>query len=284
MDSQNYLSIYAKSFSWAGFFLTKETYKKCSDLYNFCRFLDNIADEPGELEARKLKFKEFKDNFKSKNFSNPIIENMWRLIDDTNISTNIIYDLFDGVESDLKERVEFKTEKELLIYSYRVAGTVGLMMAKILKVKKEIAFKAAIDLGIAMQLTNISRDVIEDQNLNRHYINPEIEKILETLDLAESFYKSCFYSIKEIPFRLRFSICVARRVYRKIGHKIKNKKDFNEYEKSGKIFITNFGKIVQTFISLLDMIELSFTKEPKIHETENKHKIIMEEINLNERF
>ena len=159
MDSQNYLSIYAKSFSWAGFFLTKETYKKCSDLYNFCRFLDNIADEPGELEARKLKFKEFKDNFKSKNFSNPIIENMWRLIDDTNISTNIIYDLFDGVESDLKERVEFKTEKELLIYSYRVAGTVGLMMAKILKVKKEIAFKAAIDLGIAMQLTNISRAV-----------------------------------------------------------------------------------------------------------------------------
>ena len=284
MDSQNYLSIYAKSFSWAGFFLTKETYKKCSDLYNFCRFLDNIADEPGELEARKLKFKEFKNNFKSKNFSNPIIENMWRLIDDTNISTNIIYDLFDGVESDLKERVEFKTEKELLIYSYRVAGTVGLMMAKILKVKKEIAFKAAIDLGIAMQLTNISRDVIEDQNLNRHYINPEIEKILETLDLAESFYKSCFSSIKEIPFRLRFSICVARRVYRKIGHKIKNKKDFNEYEKSGKIFVTNFGKIAQTFISLLDMIKLSFTKEPKIHETENKHKIIMEEINLNERF
>ena len=284
MDSKNYLSIYAKSFTWAGFFLTKETYNKCSDLYNFCRYLDNIADEPGELKARKLKFKEFKDNFKSKNFSNPIIGNMWRLIDDTNISTNIIYDLFDGVESDLKERVEFKTEKELLIYSYRVAGTVGLMMAKILKVKKEIAFKAAIDLGIAMQLTNISRDVIEDQNLNRHYINPEIEKILETLDLAESFYKSCFYSIKEIPFRLRFSICVARRVYRKIGHKIKNKKDFNEYEKSGKIFVSNFGKIAQTFISLLDMIELSFTKEPKIHETENKHKIIMEEINLNERF
>ena len=284
MDSQNYLSIYAKSFSWAGFFLTKETYKKSSDLYNFCRYLDNIADEPGDLEARKLKFKEFKDNFKSKNFSNPIIENMWRLIDDTDISTNIIYDLFDGVESDLKERVEFKTEKELLIYSYRVAGTVGLMMAKILKVKKEIAFKAAIDLGIAMQLTNISRDVIEDQNLNRHYINPEIEKILETLDLAESFYKSCFSSIKEIPFRLRFSICVARRVYRKIGYKIKNKKDFNEYEKSGKIFVSNFGKIAQTFISLLDMIELSFTKEPKIHETENKHKIIMEEINLNERF
>ena len=95
---------------------------------------------------------------------------MWKLVADTNISTNIIYDLFDGVESDLEEKVELKSEKELLIYSYRVAGTVGLMMAKILNVKKESAFKAAIDLGIAMQLTNISRDVIEDKNLNRYYI------------------------------------------------------------------------------------------------------------------
>ena len=113
--------------------------------------------------------------FKSKNFSNPIIEKMWNLVADTNISTNIIYDLFDGVESDLEEKVELKSEKELLIYSYRVAGTVGLMMAKILNVKKESAFKAAIDLGIAMQLTNISRDVIEDKNLNRYYIKSDIK-------------------------------------------------------------------------------------------------------------
>ena len=136
MNNQNYLSIYAKSFNWAGFFLDKETYQKCSDLYTFCRYLDNIADETGELETKKLQFKEFKNDFKSKNFSNPIIEKMWKLVADTNISTNIIYDLFDGVESDLKEKVELKSEKELLIYSYRVAGTVGLMMAKILNVKE----------------------------------------------------------------------------------------------------------------------------------------------------
>ena len=116
-----------------------------------------------------------------------------------------------------------KSEKELLICSYRVAGTVGLMMAKILNVKKESAFKAAIDLGIAMQLTNISRDVIEDKNLNRYYIKSDIKEIKDTLELAETFYRSCFYYIKDIPFRLRFSICVARRVYRAIGFQIKKK-------------------------------------------------------------
>ena len=59
--------------------------------------------------------------------------------------------------------------KELLVYSYRVAGTVGLMMAKILKVNKTNSLKSAIDLGIAMQLTNISRDVIEDKIIKNLY-------------------------------------------------------------------------------------------------------------------
>ena len=66
-------------------------------------------------------------------------------------------------ERDIKESVKFNSKKELLIYSYRVAGTVGLMMAKILNVQKEQSLKSAIDLGIAMQLTNLSRDVMEDK-------------------------------------------------------------------------------------------------------------------------
>ena len=62
---------------------------------------------------------------------------MWDLMNERNISKKIVDDLFDGVNSDLKKEVIIKTEKELLIYSYRVAGTVGLMMAKIFGVKKE---------------------------------------------------------------------------------------------------------------------------------------------------
>ena len=105
-----------------------------------------------------------------------------------------------------------------------MAGTVGLMMAKILRVSKKSSLKSAIDLGIAMQLTNISRDVIEDFKNNRSYIEKNFEEISSTVNLAETFYENSFYSIKDIPISFRFSILVARRVYRKIGHKIINKK------------------------------------------------------------
>ena len=70
-----------------------------------------------------------------------------------------------GLKQILEEKVVINSKKDLLVYSYRVAGTVGLMMAKILKVKNKEALKGAIDLGIAMQLTNIARDVCEDKNV-----------------------------------------------------------------------------------------------------------------------
>ena len=100
---------------------------------------------------------------------------MWDLMDHHLISIKIVEDLFDGVESDLNKKVQLNNKKDLLIYSYRVAGTVGLMMAKILNVKDQNSMKAAIDLGIAMQLTNISRDVVEDSKINRFYIKNDFE-------------------------------------------------------------------------------------------------------------
>ena len=100
---------------------------------------------------------------------------MWDLMDHHLITIKIVEDLFDGVESDLNKKVQLNNKKDLLIYSYRVAGTVGLMMAKILNVKDQNSMRAAIDLGIAMQLTNISRDVVEDSKINRFYIKNDFE-------------------------------------------------------------------------------------------------------------
>ena len=282
MSAKNYLSTYAKSFNWAGFFLPKKTYKKCSALYDFCRVVDNIADDQNALEVKLTKFKEFKDNFENKNFSNPIIKNIWDLIYENNISTKIIHDLFDGINSDIKEQVKLNTKKELLIYSYRVAGTVGLMMAKILKVDKKNSLKSAIDLGIAMQLTNISRDVIEDLNNNRIYIDQNFENIKSTIQLSEEFYENSFYSIKEIPLSFRFSILVARRVYRKIGYKILNKKNFENYKKSGKIYVNNIEKIVETLLSIVDLIKLILT-DNNDDNIDHDHYLINEEIKLDER-
>ena len=281
--SNNLISTHAKSFSWAGFFLAKQTFENGSNLYDFCRTLDDIADENTSLDSKKQKFNKIKKDFIERNFENILIKNIDNIIKKFNISEKIVLDLFDGIESDIKESIEFKTRQELLVYSYRVAGTVGLMMAKILKVNSKIALRSAVDLGIAMQLTNIARDVVEDSGRNRKYIDHDFIKIKETLSIAELFYKSSFKSIKEIPLINRFAILVARRVYREIGNNILRKKDLENYNKSGKIFVNKIGKIKQTIFSIFDLFILIFSKS-YIHLTNEEHMEISKEINLNERF
>ena len=156
------------------------------------------------------------------------------------------------------------------------------MMAKILKVKSKTALKSAIDLGIAMQLTNISRDVIEDREKNREYIKHDISNIKNTITTADLFYNSCFNSIREIPIRCRFAILVARRVYREIGYKIIKKRDIEEYNQSGKIYVTKAGKIVQTILSIFDFFRLLFIQSDNYYRNEEHNEIGLE-INIDER-
>ena len=286
MTTKNYLSIYAKSFNWSGFFLPKKIYYKCSVLYDFCRTIDNIADQNKDLETKKKELGEFRKKFEQKNKDDGVIKNMWDLMNEKNISKKIVEDLFDGINSDLKKEVRMETEKELLIYSYRVAGTVGLMMAKIFGVKKKESLQRAIDLGIAMQLTNIARDVVEDEKKNRVYLikssNDAFKSIKNIILKADSFYESSFEGIKDIPFNSRFSIIVARRVYRQIGKKILSKKDIESYREAGKIYVSKIGKIIQTLFALKDLIILFFIKNKK-YEKEIEYNLINEDIGLNER-
>ena len=282
MADQSYLSIYAKSFNWAGFFLPKQTYLKCSALYDFCRVADNIADSNEAIELKKIKFLDFQNNFNNKKFDDPIIKNMWQLINEFDIPFKVVNDLLDGINSDIQQSIKLHKKKDLLLYSYRVAGTVGLMMAKILRVNKKDSLKSAIDLGIAMQLTNISRDVVEDLNFGRSYIDLNFEEIRSTIKLSESYYENSFYSIKEIPLAFRFAILVARRVYRKIGYKILKKQNLENYKKSGKIYVTKIEKIIETLCSVYDLIKL-FLINKNDNDIEHNHSLIREEINLDER-
>ena len=282
MSDQSYLSIYAKSFNWAGFFLPKETYLKCSALYDFCRVADNIADSNETIDIKKIKFLDFQNNFNNQKFDDPIIKNMWQLINEFNISLKVVHDLLDGINSDIQKNIKLNKKKDLLLYSYRVAGTVGLMMAKILRVNKKSSLKSAIDLGIAMQLTNISRDVVEDLNFGRSYINFNFEEIKSTIKLSDSYYEKSFYSIKQIPFAFQFAILVARRVYRKIGYKILNMKNLENYRKSGKIYVSNLEKTIETFLSFFDLIKL-FLINANDDYIKHEHILINEELNLDER-
>jgi phytoene synthase len=282
MADQSYLAIYAKSFNWAGFFLPKKTYLKCSALYDFCRVADNIADSGEDIEIKKEKFINFQNNFNNQKFDDPIIKNMWQLIKEFNIPLKVVHDLLDGIYSDIQKNIKLNNKKDLLLYSYRVAGTVGLMMAKILKVNKQSSLKSAIDLGIAMQLTNISRDVVEDLNFGRSYINLNFEEIKSTIRLSENYYKNSFYSIKQIPLTFRFAILVARRVYKKIGNKILKKQNLENYKRSGKIYVSNIEKIIETLLSIFDLIKLSLINKDDDN-IKHDHDLINEEINLNER-
>ena len=295
MTKKNYLADYAKSFNWAGFFLPRIIYNDCSKLYAFCRVLDDIADEKSNLELRIERINEIKNilnktykldnndrNTLDQNEHEITIKDMIILAENNNIKKIILNDLIEGVSSDLKPKVYLRSAKDILVYSYRVAGTVGLMMAKILNVNDTRSLKGAIDLGIAMQLTNIARDVFEDQKMNRQYIKPDFENIEATLKLADMFYESSFSSIKKIPFKYRFAIIVARRVYRQIGKKILKKRNMESYEKSGKIYVNNIEKIYQTILSLFDLI-LLFLKDIESHKRIKEHGIISEEINLDER-
>ena len=293
MMKKNYLALFAKSFNWAGFFLPRKIYNDCAMLYAFCRNLDDIADEKNHLDAKIEKFNKVKSFFKksfdldNKDRHSPyenetIILDIITLAENNKIKRIIIEDLIDGVASDLKKRIHIRLVKDLLIYSYRVAGTVGLMMSRILNVNDRRALKGAIDLGIAMQLTNIARDVVEDKKMNREYIKPDFENIKATLKLAEMFYESSFSSIQKIPFRYKFSIIVARRIYRQIGRKILQKGSMENYEKSGKIYINNFEKTYQTIISIFDLI-LIYLKEIEPHQRAEEHAIISQEVDLDER-
>ena len=279
--NNNLIKLHAKSFYWASFFLSKKIFLKSSSLYNFCRTLDDIVDGPEDLDLKKQKFLQFKNDFINKNFNNKIIQEMWDIMKSEYISKIIVLDLFDGVETDLKEKVILNNKKDLTIYSYRVAGTVGLMMSKILKVEDKNALRGAINLGIAMQFTNIARDIVEDKKRNREYINHNFLSLKEVINESETLYDKSFQAIKSIPLRSRFAVIVARRVYRKIGHYILKQKNIDNYNNAGKIYVPISGKIIETFLSVLDFFKLLLIKNNNY--INSSHEILDKEINLDER-
>lgn len=271
---------HSKSFFWASFFLPKDIFTKCSAVYDFCRTIDDIADSNKNLNIKKKNFITFKKKFFQHKNSIKVIDRFKVLLQKENISEHIIQDLFDGIQTDLKTKVIIKNQKKLYIYSYQVAGTVGLIIAKILGIKNKEDFQGAVKLGVAMQFTNIARDVVEDAKNNRFYINDNFKSLKQIIQMADKLYDEFMSSIVNISPRYRLAILVARRVYRQIGYEILKKKDMKTYLISGKIYIKNYQKLFQTILATLDFIKSIFFKTKNI----NKNKVnLFKYININER-
>ena len=234
-----------KSFYWAGKFLPKECINMAAELYSFCRSLDDIADN-GEINSLK-NLKNIRSNIKKKTFKD--LENIYSIKYPkflNSSSKKVVIDLIDGLILDQKV-ILFKKEEELIRYSYHVAGTVGIMMCDALKCDNSFAKSFAVDLGIAMQLTNIARDVLEDAKMGRRYlpgswvqnISPKeivlaaktnnlkkiriISKgIKKLLILSEQYYRSGERGFVFLHLNTRVAISVASGIYREIGVQLEN--------------------------------------------------------------
>lgn len=267
-NDPNSLKKHGKSFYWASFFLPKRNKDAATKLYSICRFFDDLADDNSEDQTKILtgEFKKICDDL-----SHPINE----FFTSHNLSIKILGDLVDGLVKDQTD-VRIKNEKELIQYAYQVAGTVGLMMSPLIMVNNNKANKHAIDLGIAMQLTNIARDIYEDALMNRIYLpqdwisNTDISELTDISSnkdliqikgaikrlilLSETYYKNGFAGMRYIPLKTRLAIFFAAKIYRAIGQKIKK----NRYEYSYKrIYVSTIEKLFITFISIPEFVFLN---------------------------
>ena len=227
----------ANSFHWARRFLSPVHGERATRLYGFCRRVDDLADDNNCALSAGSALAAVRAALESGASANEALSDMLTLMRDCHIDPAIPLDLITGVESDLGE-VRLATMAELEQYCYRVAGTVGLMMTAALDVTTPEALPHAVDLGIAMQLTNICRDVREDAMQGRRYLPaalvgplepaeliaptgatraPAVGAVHTLLDLADRHYASGEAGLKYLPRGARFGILVAARCYRQIG-------------------------------------------------------------------
>ena len=253
------LKKHAKSFYFAGLLLDKQTLHDASVLYAFCRQLDDAADIE-DMSEKSAKLQQLITDYRTDHSQNEINIAFKELKKQYQLNSQFIDDLILGVSSDLQFK-QPKDLKELIFYSYQVAGTVGGLMARILGATNEKAWRFAIDLGIGMQLTNISRDVKEDALNNRIYLpqdqlgsdidattilNPEHKTKVynvtkEILNTADKYYQSGFSGIYYIPKKNKFSILIAGILYQSIGNKVLNN---NEKFLKQRVYLTLFDKII----------------------------------------
>lgn len=199
------------SFLTAFIFLKKEKREALTALYAFCREVDDIADEclDHEIASRKLNWwrEEIERLFKSEP-QHPVSKALHPFISHFNLSKNYFIEIIDGMEMDVKFN-RYESFEQLQLYCYRVASCVGILSANIFGFKNKNTLDFAKNLGIALQLTNIIRDLGEDARRGRIYI-PLDE--LKKLDVSEEEIISLKNS-KKIKYLVKNQVDRAKQFY-----------------------------------------------------------------------
>lgn len=211
-----YTRHHAASFYFSSHVLLPEKRKAAYAVYAVCRFADELADNAAALNDPAQAWRRLADLRNQIHYAymnSPLMSPKLLAFRDTvfryGIPRDYFLDLLRGVAMDLEKR-RYETFAELKEYCYCVASVVGLMMAKVLGVTDEAALDHAKDLGMAMQLTNIVRDIGEDYSRGRVYIPREELKRFNYSEgeLAQGLVNEQFVDL------MKFQIERARAYYR----------------------------------------------------------------------
>jgi phytoene synthase len=272
-----------RSFHFASHVLGARHGQLASRLYALCRAIDDLADDTPDAAKADARLAQLSQALRMADPADRIAAMALRLHAETELDIGALQALIEGVRSDLKP-VAIADEAELLNYAYAVAGTVGLMMCAVLDVKDPRAAPFAIDLGMAMQLTNIARDVSEDAKLGRRYlpaswvgqidaaelISPHGATAEATrlavqrlLALAEIYYESGEAGLCFLPARARLAILIAARVYRGIGGRLAAQ----QHEPWHKRAVVSGGRKCAIAFKAL----VAFLLNPRVHHMRQPH-------------
>jgi 15-cis-phytoene synthase len=255
------------SFYYSFSFLPKAKREALKIVYSFCRVTDDIIDNEKEVPDKFEVLRKWREEFElgiSGTSKYTIVNQLHTVARKFRIPVEHFYDLLRGIEMDL-EKNRYATFGELKEYCYRVASTVGLMSVQIFGPRSEQTKEYAINLGIALQLTNIIRDVGIDAKYGRIYLpqedlcrfnyseaellsyqyNTNFQNLMAfQADRAEEYYKKANNALTAEDRRPMFAAKIMERIYYHTLKKIRDEQ-FNVF--TGKISI---ARSIQVLIAL----------------------------------
>ena len=256
------------NFTWTFYFISKNRRDALVSLYAFCREIDDIVDNTIDLEVATAKINWWKNEINRlfhETPQHPVTKSLLNFIDTYELNEAYFLEMLDGMEMDLKFN-RYESFKQLQLYCYRVAGVVGILCVKILGFKNQGTLKFAHDLGIALQLTNIIRDVGEDARKNRIYIpldelhqfnvsendilrfqeNKNVSNLLiYQIERAENFYRSAYEKIPKEDINSQIPGLLMGKIYETLLLEIK--RDRPEQTLNRKVILPPFRKMLVIF-------------------------------------
>ncbi len=264
---------HSRSFSLAARLLPQTIRADVEKLYAWCRWCDDAVDEASSSSEAKERLQLLQQDvlriYTGEATLHPSSRWLASVVNQYGIPQQLPLDLLRGMEADLNNPV-FQTVDELLHYCYQAAGTVGLMMSRIMGATDPQALQRAKSLGMAMQLTNIARDIDEDWQSGRRYVpktwlslvpqkdrtptNSQVRTAIENLlSLADDLYDEGYQGLQYLPNGARTAIRLAGRVYQEIGNEIR-RQDFRVMQ--FRVFVPLGRKLI--LLSRCTMEELIF--------------------------